>query len=156
MVFPLNWVCVRLFINLDRPALGGLLILLYRVCPSFIQLWSMVSVLTSTYLILLLALVRMMVDPTAPSYVECGWDEAYVFSAFKGANRHKHVLNGATVVSLVMTALSKLGPSAQGFLQSLANLACCTGVVDLGSWLRIAQQYLSCALVPGQGIGFRC
>ena len=38
---------------------------------------------------------------------------------------------------------------AQGFLQSLADVACSTGVVDRGSWLRIAQQYLSCALFVG-------
>ena len=44
---------------------------------------------------------------------------------------------------------------AQGFLQSLADVACSTGVVDRGSWLRIAQQYLSCALVRGRGIVFR-
>ena len=53
------------------------------------------------------------------------------------------------------TTFGKLGPSLQGFLQSLADFACSTGVVDRGSWLRIAQQYLSCALVRGRGIVFR-
>ena len=48
-----------------------------------------------------------------------------------------------------------MGPSARGFLQSLADDACSTGVVDRVSWLRIAQQYLSCALVRGRGIVFR-
>ena len=55
---------------------------------------------------------------------------------------------------LVMTTFGKLGPSAQGFLQSLADVACSTGVVDRGLWLS-AMQYLSCALVRGRGIVFR-
>jgi len=59
------------------------------------------------------------------------------------------------MVPLVMTTFGKLGPSAQGFLQSLADVACSTGVVDRGLWLRIAMQYLSCALVRGRGIVFR-
>ena len=46
----------------------------------------------------------------------------------------------------------ELGPPAQGFLQSLADVACSTGVVDRGLWLRIALQYLSCGLVRGRGI----
>ena len=46
---------------------------------------------------------------------------------------------------------------AQGFLQSLADVACSTGVVDRGSWLRIAQQYLSCVVLwfGGRGIVLR-
>ena len=48
-----------------------------------------------------------------------------------------------------------MGPSAQGFLQSLADVACSTGVVDRGLWLSIAMQYLRCALVRGRGIVFR-
>ena len=59
------------------------------------------------------------------------------------------------MVPLMVTAFTKLGPSARGFLQSLADVTCSTGVVDRGSWLRIAQQYLSCALVRGRGIVFR-
>ena len=54
-----------------------------------------------------------------------------------------------------MSTFGKMGPSAQGFLQSLADVACCTGVEYRGMWLRIAQQYLSCALVRGRGIVFR-
>ena len=76
-------------------------------------------------------------------------------SEYEVAKRNKHVLNGATMVPLVMTTFGKLGPSAQGFLQSLADVACSTGVVDRGLWLRIAIQYLSCALVRGRGIVFR-
>ena len=56
---------------------------------------------------------------------------------------------------LVVTTFGKLGPAALGFLQSMADVACGTGVVDRGSRLRIAQQYLSCALVRGRGIVFR-
>ena len=59
------------------------------------------------------------------------------------------------MVPLVVTTFGKLGPSAKGLSQSLADVACSTGVVDRGSWLRIAQQYLSCALVRGRGIVFR-
>ena len=38
------------------------------------------------------------------------------------AKRNKHVLNGVTMVPSVMTTFSKLGPSAQGFLESLADV----------------------------------
>ena len=31
-IFPLNRVAARVFINLDKPAVGGLLILICRVC----------------------------------------------------------------------------------------------------------------------------
>ena len=96
----------------------------------------------------------MIVDPTAPYYVRRGMDEARLFGEGEGAKRNKHVLYGATMVPLVVTTYGKLGPSAQGFLQRLADVACCTCVVDRGSWLRIAQQYLSCALVRGCGVVF--
>ena len=69
----------------------------------------------------------MIVDPTAPSYIRRGLDEARVISDCEVAKRNKHVLNGATMVPLVITTFGKLGPSAQGFLQSLANFACSTG-----------------------------
>ena len=83
---------------------------------------------------------------------ERGLDEASSFSECKkDAKRNKHVSNRATMFPLLVTTFSKLRP-AQGFLQSLDDVACSTGVVDRGSWLRIAQQYLSCALVRGCGI----
>jgi hypothetical protein len=40
-------------------------------------------------------------------------------------------------------------------LQSLATIGCSTGVVDRGMWLRIARQFLSCALVRGRSVVFR-
>ena len=40
-------------------------------------------------------------------------------------------------------------------LQGLADVACSTGFVDRGVWLRIAKQFLSCALVRGRGVVFR-
>ena len=40
-------------------------------------------------------------------------------------------------------------------MKSLADVACSTGCVDRGVWLRIAKQYLSCALVRGCGVVFR-
>ena len=39
--------------------------------------------------------------------------------------------------------------SALGFMQSLADVACSSGVVDRGLWLRIAQQHLSCTWFGG-------
>ena len=98
----------------------------------------------------------MIAGPTAPHNLRRGLNEATLFSNREGAKRNKHVLNGATMLPLVVTAFGKLGPSARGFLQSLADVACSTGVVDRGSWLRIAQLCLSCALVCGRGIVFRC
>ena len=74
----------------------------------------------------------MIVDPNAPSYVERGLDGASLFSECYDTKRNKHVLNGANMVPLVVTTFGKLGPSAQGFLQSLADVACSTGVVDRG------------------------
>ena len=38
---------------------------------------------------------------------------------------------------------------------SLTDVACSTVFVDRGVWLRIAKQFLSCALVRGRGIAFR-
>ena len=55
------------------------------------------------------------------------------------------------MVPLVVTTLSNLDPSAQIFLRCLADVACSNGVADHGSWLRIAQQNLNCALIRGRG-----
>ncbi len=96
---------------------------------------------------------NMIVDPTAPSY--SGYSEAGLFAKFEKMKRDKHVLHGATMVPLVMTTFGKLGPSAEGYLQNLATVACSTGAVDRGMWLRIGRQYLSCSLVRGRGIIFR-
>jgi hypothetical protein len=54
-----------------------------------------------------------------------------------------------------MSTFGKLGPAAEGYLQNLASVACSTGVVDRGVWLRISRQYLSFALVRGRGIVLR-
>ena len=40
------------------------------------------------------------------------------------------------------------------YLQSLADVACSTGFVDRGAWLRFSKQFLSCDLVRGCGIVF--
>ena len=56
---------------------------------------------------------------------------------------------------LVMTTFGKLGPSAESYLQRLADAACSIGFVDRGVWLRITKQFLSCALVRGRGVVFR-
>ena len=50
-----------------------------------------------------------------------------------------HALNGAIMVPLLMTTFGELGPSADAYLHSLADVACSTGVVDRGLWLRIAK-----------------
>ena len=69
----------------------------------------------------------MIVDTTATCYVRRVLDEASLSSECEGAKRNKHALNGASIVPLVVTD-STLRPSAQGFLQSLADVACSTGV----------------------------
>ena len=58
-------------------------------------------------------------------------------------------------VPLVMTTFGKLGPSTESYLQSFADVACSTGFVHRGVWLRVAKQFLSCALVRGRGVVFR-
>ena len=57
------------------------------------------------------------------------------------------------MVSSVVNTFGDLDPSAQGFLQSLADVACVTGVVDRGSWLGTAQQHMSRARVVGVASG---
>ena len=42
------------------------------------------------------------------------------------------MLNGATMIPLVLTTFGKLCPSAESYLKSLANVACSTGCVDRG------------------------
>ena len=42
-------------------------------------------------------------DPTAPSYVQRGRDESRLLRECERAKREKHVLNGATMIPLVMT-----------------------------------------------------
>ena len=54
-----------------------------------------------------------------------------------------------------MNTFGKLGPAAESYLQRKADVACSTGCVDHGVWLRIAKQFLSCALVRGRGVVFR-
>jgi hypothetical protein len=50
------------------------------------------------------------------------------------------VLSGATMVPLGMSTIGKLGPAAEGYLHNLATVACSTGVVDRGVWLRTGLQ----------------
>ena len=50
----------------------------------------------------------MIVDPTAPSYVRRGLDEATLIRECEVAKRNKHVLNGATMVLLVLLLLGLL------------------------------------------------
>ena len=97
----------------------------------------------------------MITYPTAPSYVQRGWDESRLLRECERAKREKHVLNGATMILLVMSTFGKLGPSAELYLKSLADVACSTGSVDRGVWLHVAKQFLSCALVRGRGVVFR-
>ena len=74
----------------------------------------------------------IIVHPTAPSYIRHGLDEVKLISDCDVAKRSKHVLNGATMLPSVMTTFGKLGLSAQGILQSVADVACPTGVVHRG------------------------
>ena len=75
-MYPLNHVGARVLISLDRPALGGLSILIYRTCLSLTGLWSAASVLTSDMFNLAGSAGAdvMIVGPTAPSYLERGLD----------------------------------------------------------------------------------
>ena len=56
------------------------------------------------------------------------------------------------MVPFVMTTFGQFGPSAVAYLNSLADVSCSVGLVDRGVWLRIAKQYLSCALVKGRDV----
>ena len=49
----------------------------------------------------------MITDPTAPSYIQRGWDESRLMRECERTKREKHVLNGATMNPLVMTTLGK-------------------------------------------------
>jgi hypothetical protein len=84
-----------------------------------------------------------------------GKSESVLFREAEQAKTRKHVLDGATMVPLVMSTFGKLGPAAEGYLQNLASVACSTGVVGRDVWLHISRQYLSCALVRCRGIVFR-
>ena len=88
-------------------------------------------------------------NPTAPSYERVL--ESDLFSRKEREKSFKHLLAGASMVPLVMSTCGKLGPSAEAYLQSLAAVASSSGIVDRGVWLRVARQYLSCALVRGRG-----
>ena len=58
--------------------------------------------------------------------------------------------------SSVLTTLGNLGVSAQGFLLTLADVACFAGdVKDRGSRLRTAQQHSRRARVVGRSVWFR-
>jgi hypothetical protein len=93
----------------------------------------------------------MIVHSTAPSYSSLDVDQ--LFKKYETLQHGKHVLKGPTMIPLVMNSFGKLGPAAEGYLQSLATVAHSSGVV--GIWLRIARQFLMCALVRGCGVVFR-
>ena len=82
-----------------------------------------------------------VVDPTVPTYQKK--DEAVLFRELEKGKVSKHVLNGATMVPLAMSTFGKLAPAAEGYLQTLADVACSTGVVGRGLWLRVSRQFLS-------------
>jgi hypothetical protein len=91
-----------------------------------------------------------IVDPTAPSYSVLA--EAQLLAKWETLKREKHVLNGVTMIPVVMTSFGEFGHAAEGELQSLATIACSMGLVD---WLCIAWQYLTCACVRCGGVLFR-
>ena len=105
MMFPLSQVGVRVFINPGSLALGSQLTVICRVRHSWIQRWSMVGVLISMCLIMAGSIGAdvMITDPTAPSDVQRGWDESRLLRECERAKREKHVLNGATMIPLVVT-----------------------------------------------------
>ena len=68
-----------------------------------------------------------VVDPTAPTYQKK--DEAVLVREVEKGKVLKHVFTGDTMVPLAMSTFGKLGPAAEGYLQTLANVACSTGAV---------------------------
>ena len=48
----------------------------------------------------------MITDPTAPFYVQRGWDESRLLRECERAKRENHVLNGDTMIPLCMTTWS--------------------------------------------------
>ena len=51
------------------------------------------------------------------AHIERGWDEIRLIRDYEGGKLSRHVLNGATMVRVVISTFGKLCP-AQGFLQS--------------------------------------
>jgi hypothetical protein len=94
-----------------------------------------------------------LANPTCSSYL--GKSGSAWFREAEQAKTRKHVLNGATMVPVVLSTFGKLGPAAAGYLQNFATVACSTGVVDRGVWSRISRQYLSSALVSDRAIVLR-
>jgi hypothetical protein len=62
-----------------------------------------------------------IVDPTCPSCL--GQSKSGLFRAAEQAKTRTHVLNGATMVPLVMSPFGKLEPAAEGCLQNLVPRA---------------------------------
>ena len=96
----------------------------------------------------------MIPDPAGPSYVQKGWDESSLLRECERAKREKHVLNGSTMIPLVMTTFGKLGPSTESYLQSLADVAWSTGFVHRGVRLRITMQFLVVLLLGDVALCF--
>ena len=48
----------------------------------------------------------MITDPTAPTYIQRGWDEGRLIRVYERAKRDKHVSNGATTVPSVTITLA--------------------------------------------------
>jgi uncharacterized membrane protein YeiB len=60
------------------------------------------------------------------------WASANLLCFVKLNKTTKHVMYGATTVSLVMSTFGNHGPAAEGSVQNLACVACSTGVVHRG------------------------
>ena len=82
-IFPLNRVGARVFINLDKPALGSLLILIYRVCLTFSDPALVNGKRVDFHLVDMSGSVGadvMIVDPTTPCYARRSLASAKVLS----------------------------------------------------------------------------
>ena len=68
---------------------------------------------------------------------------------------HPNISSMSEMHQYCMTTFCKIGPSAESYLQRLAYVACSTGFADRGVRLRVAKQFLSCALIRGRGVVIR-
>ena len=107
------------------------------------------------------------VHPNLPYILSCSddmliklWDWEKGFQCTQVFEGHVHYVMQARFVLTLLCSHSFCDVCTVYFvftvsLKSLADVACSTGVVDRGVWLRVAKQFLSCALVRVRGVGFR-
>ena len=109
MIFLLNQVGACVFMNPDRLALGSWLIVIYRARLLWTRLWLMVSV---WYCHAFDVAGSIGADATCCLFREC-----------ERAKWDKHVLNGATMVPLVIATFGKLAVFGSGERRCVSSLS---------------------------------